>query len=95
MDKYPWRNKELVSNPTYVTHPRVQQMSHSEMILRVHWSQVLTHARKGFKNPGQTSPEVQNRGISETQGRRHQKSRTGVSVKPRADVTRSPKQGYQ
>ena len=46
-------------------------------------------------NPGQTSPEVQNRGISETQGRRHQKSKTGVSVKPRADVTRSPKQGYQ
>ena len=46
-------------------------------------------------NPGQTSPEVQNRGISETQGRRHQKSKTGVSVKPRTDVTRSPKQGYQ
>ena len=37
----------------------------------------------------------ENRGISETQGRHHQKSKTGVSVKPRADVTRSPKQGYQ
>ena len=31
----------------------------------------------------------------ETQGRHHQKSKTGVSVKPRADITRSPKQGYQ
>ena len=35
-----------------------------------------------FWNPGQTSPEVQSRGISETQGRRHQKSKTGVSVAP-------------
>ena len=57
---------------------------------------VTRSPKQGYQwNPGQTSPEVQNRGISETQGRCHQKSKTGVSVKPRADVTRSPKQGYQ
>ena len=44
---------------------------------------------------GQTSTEVQNRGISETQGRHHQKSKKGLSVKLRADITTSPKQGYQ
>ena len=40
-------------------------------------------------NPGQTSPEVQNRGISETQGRHHQKSKTGVSVAPWKRITPS------
>ena len=40
------------------------------------------------------STQVRDPPSFETQGRCHQKSKTGVSVKPRADVTKKSKTGY-
>ena len=59
-----------------------QQVLRHRWIWRIAYRQERVQARKSH-------PDF------EIQGRSHQKSKTGVSVKPRADVTRSPKQGYQ
>ena len=62
------------------------QLSHQRWI----W-QARKHTRDPpwLWNPGQMSPEVHNRGISETQGRCHQKSTTGVSVATRKGLVSS------
>ena len=63
--------------------PRGRQVSHQsiseESIVRRRESKQARNPPRLW-NPGQTSPEVQNRGISETQDRHHQKSKTGISV---------------
>ena len=62
-----------------LTHNYSQAVSHQRWI----WGSYKLESIQGI-HPG-----------LETQGRRHQKSKTGVSVKPKADITRNPKQGYQ
>ena len=45
--------------------PRGQQVWHQRWIWRIHYTQATKHII--FETPGQTSPEVQNRGISGSQ----------------------------
>ena len=57
--------KEMVRPPCWL--PRGQQVSHQSRISGIHCTQAMKQASKGLPwlgNPGQTSPEVQNRGVS-------------------------------